>query len=172
MVTLVAESTLFTVEQATSLLLAQLVLDDPNVEEPNLDNGKESRRDKVDTLTSDAELALKTQAEDLVNAVQVIEDAQLARELEEGFRDDQRYLIVFPSTSHHREIALAVLKRSGLLVLPDSQPNEPSSSVILESGLGPGQEYAERCFETSLALIIDRTYHLIQDAMCGMRGLY
>jgi hypothetical protein len=142
---------MFTVEQAISVLMAQLRLGD--IEETD-NHGTEKRH--VEALISDAEYALRIQAEDLVNAVQVIEDAQFARELEAGFQADHRYLIVnTPSTAHHREIAHSVLSRSGLV----PQPKESSSSTInLGSGLGTGavdadlaaSQYDERCVETDL----------------------
>ncbi|KAF8228130.1 hypothetical protein L208DRAFT_1404410 [Tricholoma matsutake] len=115
--TALAQSTvnLFTVEHATSILTVQLALEETD----NHGNGG-----NAEALISDMEFALRTQAEDLVNAVQVVEDAQFARELEVGFpANHQSFVVNPPSAAHHREIALSVLKRSGLL---DVQLNEPS----------------------------------------------
>jgi hypothetical protein len=139
---------MFTVEQAISVLMAQLGLSD--IEETNHGTGKSH----VEALISDAEYALRTQAEDLVNAVQVIEDAQFARELAESFQANHRYLIVnIPSAAHHREIAHSLLSRSGLLVLSDVHPKEPSSSTInLGSGLetDAASQYDEKYVESDL----------------------
>ena len=119
----------FTVEHATVLLTAQLGLVGTDDHRKGKDNGE--------TFLSDADFALRIQAEDLVNAVQVIEDTQSARELEEGFQAGHPHVVNFPpSTAHRHEIALSLLKRSGLLTLSAVQQNGSTSPLPVGSGLG------------------------------------
>ena len=156
---------LFTVEHATSLLTTHLGLEDDIRSEGTNDNCK--GKDNAEAFISDADFALRIQAEDLVNAVQIVEDAQFARELEEGFQANHLYLVMNPpSAAHRREIALSLLKRSGLSTLSDGQQIKAStSSVSLGSRLRTStceadpdtSQNVERYVEIDIAVIIDRT---------------
>jgi hypothetical protein len=117
------DADLFTIEHATSLLMAQLRLD--NTPETS-QHGK--KKGDNEALISDASLALRIQAEDLVNAVQVVEDAQFARVLA-----THRYGVVnnpTPST-HHREVALSLLKKSVFSGHSESEESTPGPASDL-----------------------------------------
>lgn len=116
--------------------------------------------DTNEALISDAGLALKIQAEDLVNAVQVVEDAQFARVLA-----THRYDIVNNPTSsiHHREVALSLLQRSGLPDRSDVQPKESSSPVHTVTGASRDLDklqYSERYVDISFTLYPKLTIHI------------
>jgi hypothetical protein len=118
-------ATIFTVEQAMSLLITRLGRDEIETNKPG------TGKDRGELPSSDADLALRIQAEELVNTVQIIEDAQLARRLE-GSQSDDGHLI---SGLRSWEIALGLLDEGGLS--PSYSPTEPlpSPHQILKIGL-------------------------------------
>lgn len=110
-----SSANIFTVEEAITLLIPRLGLNETETNKPGKGKGS------VGFSSSDADFALRIQAEDLVNAVQMIEDTRFARRLEESQSDD---LVNPVSGPHLLEIALGLLDEGGLSVPSYMRPAE------------------------------------------------
>lgn len=131
--------------------------DDEEVSGPQEDKGK--GRSPVNEIQSDEEYALKIQAEDLQTAFQVMEDAQLARVLDEG-AEAKLPSLREPSYTNQvaialRQAALSVAAKQGLpgpSTLPQTREISPrfissyvcSSSPLLHCANGPQSATTEK----------------------------
>jgi len=114
-------ATIFTIEEVMSSLISRFGLDETEPNKPG--KGK----DRLELSSSDTNFALRIQAEDLVNTAQIIEDARLARRLEES-QSDHGDLVNPVSGLHHWEIALGLLNKGPPSIPSYGRPTEPLPS--------------------------------------------